>query len=139
MIISRPHIRYALIITSILLFTVPTRSELHHREILNAKEDHALLAETSTLRWTVMKIIRLYQKFISPQYGDVCAFHPSCSHFGFQAIQHQGLIQGGLMTADRLLRCNKHAYGKYSYDNKTGKLSDPITDHILWNAHHENH
>lgn len=56
-------------------------------------------------------LIRLYQKYISPLYGDVCRFQPSCSHYTFQAIEKYGFLKGSLMGAWRVLRCNPFCKG----------------------------
>jgi len=96
------------------------------------QEDLRLKQELSPLRWTLLILIRVYQKLISPYYGDVCNFIPSCSHFGFQAIQKYGIFQGILMTADRLQRCHLWAFGEYPVDEKNGKLIDPVENHCWW-------
>lgn len=62
----------------------------------------------------VIKLIRVYQKTISPDHGLIksnfpygyCRFNPTCSEYGAQAIQKHGLIKGGIMTCWRILRCN---------------------------------
>jgi putative membrane protein insertion efficiency factor len=51
-------------------------------------------------------LVRLYQKFISPLYGDVCRFEPSCSHYFIQAVQKYGAIRGSLKGLWRICRCN---------------------------------
>jgi len=64
-------------------------------------------------------LIRLYQKTISFDHGwfkDVfpigfCRFHPTCSQYGYEAIEKYGLIKGGLMTTWRILRCNPFSPG----------------------------
>jgi putative membrane protein insertion efficiency factor len=56
-------------------------------------------------------ILRAYRTFISPLYGDVCRYYPSCSHFGLQAIQQRGLVLGSLLTLRRLGRCHPWALG----------------------------
>lgn len=83
--------------------------------------------ETSELRIVPHAMIRLYQEFISSQHYNVCVFEPSCSHFGQETIRTFGLIRGGLLTADRLQRCNMFAsqYG-YGVDRKSGRLLDPV-------------
>lgn len=58
--------------------------------------------------------IRLYQKTLSPDHGPLsalhpygfCRFHPTCSQFGIDAIDHYGVMRGGAKTAWRVLRCN---------------------------------
>ena len=51
-------------------------------------------------------LIRLYQRHISANRPPSCRFHPSCSEYGAQAIEHFGLLRGGLRAAWRILRCN---------------------------------
>ncbi|MDD2889910.1 MAG: membrane protein insertion efficiency factor YidD [bacterium] len=78
-------------------------------------------------------LIRVYQVVISPRQGEVCNFTPSCSHYGYEAVEKKGIIEGILMTADRLERCNyfawqyKDKYYKTKFDTTRGnKLYDPV-------------
>lgn len=80
----------------------------------------------------ITKLIRIYQKVISPHQGDVCNFTPSCSNYAYEAIKRHGL-RGVLMTFDRLERCNYFAWhykGKYYKVKLTKervyKLHDPV-------------
>jgi putative membrane protein insertion efficiency factor len=59
----------------------------------------------------VVVVLRGYRTLISPLYGDVCRYYPSCSHFGLQAIQQRGLILGSVLTLRRLGRCHPWARG----------------------------
>ena len=52
-----------------------------------------------------------YRKYISPIYGDVCRYHPSCSSYGLQQLQQRGVALGLLLTAWRILRCNPFSRG----------------------------
>jgi putative membrane protein insertion efficiency factor len=57
-------------------------------------------------RLPVLFLIRLYQKIISPALpAGTCRFHPTCSHYSFQAIAKYGLIKGGALSVWRVLRC----------------------------------
>lgn len=52
-------------------------------------------------------IIRLYQRTISLALPpNTCRFYPSCSHYGYEAIEKYGIIKGGAMAAWRIMRCN---------------------------------
>ena len=55
--------------------------------------------------------LRGYRTLISPLYGDVCRYYPSCSLFGLQAIQQRGLVLGSVLTLRRLGRCHPWASG----------------------------
>jgi len=56
-------------------------------------------------------LIRGYRKLISPLYGDVCRYYPSCSAYGLGSVQQRGLVIGSLLTAWRILRCNPWSPG----------------------------
>ena len=60
----------------------------------------------------LLGLIRLYQltfsRLLPP---DTCRFYPSCSRYGFQAIQKHGAIRGSLLAAWRVLRCNPWSLG----------------------------
>jgi len=68
----------------------------------------------------VLRLIRLYQKTISPDHGwfsslyypaGYCKFQPSCSEYACQAIEKYGLIKGGIKSVWRVLRCNPLSKG----------------------------
>lgn len=56
-------------------------------------------------------ILKAYRALISPLYGDVCRYYPSCSHYTLQAIQQYGVIRGSWMGTRRIVRCHPWAEG----------------------------
>ena len=58
-----------------------------------------------------ISLILVWRKVVSPLYGDVCRFYPSCSAYGLGSIQQQGFVKGSVLTAWRILRCNPFAAG----------------------------
>lgn len=52
-----------------------------------------------------------YRRTISPLYGQVCRYYPSCSRYALEAFQRQGLVAGIALTVWRLLRCNPWTSG----------------------------
>ena len=56
-------------------------------------------------------ILRAYRATISPLYGDVCRYYPSCSRYTLKAIQLHGVVRGVWLGARRILRCNPWAAG----------------------------
>lgn len=52
-----------------------------------------------------------WRKFISPLYGDVCRYHPTCSAYGLGTIQQRGVVVGLILTGFRILRCNPWSDG----------------------------
>jgi len=56
------------------------------------------------------KVIKFYQKAISPFLMPACRFYPSCSEYSVQALEHYNIFKAvGLITL-RLLKC--HPYHK---------------------------
>ena len=60
-----------------------------------------------------------------------CQFYPSCSNYGAHAISEYGLIRGGVIASDRVIRCNPFAIYYHidtdrPFDELEGRLIDPI-------------
>jgi len=60
-----------------------------------------------------LTLIRFYQRDISPARPPACRFQPTCSHYGYEAIERHGVIKGSLLTLWRLVRCNPFHRGGY--------------------------
>ena len=58
------------------------------------------------MKFLVLKIIRVYQKYLSPLLGPSCRFQPTCSEYTFQAIETYGVFKGGFLAIKRVLKCN---------------------------------
>jgi uncharacterized protein len=56
-------------------------------------------------------LLRAYRAVISPLYGEVCRYYPSCSRYGLEAVQEHGVVVGGALTAARICRCHPWAAG----------------------------
>ena len=56
-------------------------------------------------------ILTVYRAVISPLYGDVCRYYPSCSHYALQAIQHHGVVKGVWFGSRRIARCHPWSEG----------------------------
>jgi uncharacterized protein len=65
------------------------------------------------MKHVALILIRFYQKFISPGLPSACRFYPSCSQYGYQAIDKYGLIKGGWMAVKRISRCHPFHPGGY--------------------------
>ncbi|WP_395658085.1 membrane protein insertion efficiency factor YidD [Nocardioides sp.] len=65
------------------------------------------------LRWLLIGFLRAYRLLISPLYGQVCRYHPTCSAYALQAVTERGSIIGSWLTVRRLLRCHPWAAGGY--------------------------
>jgi putative membrane protein insertion efficiency factor len=57
--------------------------------------------------------LRFYGRFISPNLGRRCKYHPTCSAYAEQAIRELGIVRGTIVAGWRLLRCNPFSHGGY--------------------------
>lgn len=59
----------------------------------------------------VVAVLRAYRFVISPFYGNVCRYYPSCSAYAVGAVQQHGVVVGGFLAARRVARCHPWAEG----------------------------
>ncbi len=60
-----------------------------------------------------IKLVRLYQKFVSPMFPPSCRFYPTCSEYAVQSFEKYGVIKGGAKAVWRILRCNPYNKGGF--------------------------
>jgi putative membrane protein insertion efficiency factor len=60
-------------------------------------------------------LLKTYRKVISPLYGQVCRFFPSCSAYALEAITVHGAVKGSWLAVRRLGRC--HPWNDGGVDN----------------------
>lgn len=59
-------------------------------------------------------MIKFYRKYLSGlKMTSTCAYIPTCSQYGMEAIEKYGALKGGLLTLWRILRCNPFSKGGY--------------------------
>lgn len=61
----------------------------------------------------IIRMIRGYQKYISPQLPPSCKYRPTCSEYAIEAVARHGPFKGSLMAVWRILRCNPFSKGGY--------------------------
>ena len=59
-----------------------------------------------TVRIVLKGVIRAYQLLLSPVLGNNCRFHPNCSTYAVEAINHHGAMGGAWLAAKRITRCH---------------------------------
>lgn len=65
------------------------------------------------MKRTLIFLIKLYRKYISPLKPACCRFYPTCSQYAIEAIEKYGALIGGFMAIKRILRCNPFNKGGY--------------------------
>jgi putative membrane protein insertion efficiency factor len=73
----------------------------------------------------LMRLIRFYQRFVSPLFPPVCRFQPTCSHYGMECLRLHGAAKGSYLTARRILRC--HPFNPGGYDPPPLPAGDPAS------------
>ena len=65
------------------------------------------------VRYLLIGFLRGYRLLISPLYGQVCRYHPSCSAYALDAVREHGSVRGSWLSVRRLGRCPPWAAGGY--------------------------
>lgn len=76
------------------------------------------------LRYPLIWFVKGWRRFVSPSYGDVCKFYPSCSEYGLVALETHGAIKGVALIVRRLLRCHPWSKGGFDYVPGTKAAAD---------------
>lgn len=71
------------------------------------------------MRYLLIGLLKTYRFAISPLYGQVCRYHPTCSAYALEAVTVHGSIKGSWLAVRRVGRCHPWAPGGY----------DPVPPH----------
>jgi putative membrane protein insertion efficiency factor len=61
----------------------------------------------------LIRIVKFYQKYISPSLGNNCKYLPTCSDYMIGCLEKYGVIRGLPRGIWRILRCNPFSKGGY--------------------------
>lgn len=75
------------------------------------------------MKKVLLLLIKFYQKAISPFTPPTCRFHPTCSHYGFEAIETHGAIKGSWLAVRRISKC--HPFHEGGFDPVPEKKPKP--------------
>jgi putative membrane protein insertion efficiency factor len=67
-------------------------------------------------------LLRAYRRVISPVYGDVCRYYPSCSAYALGSVERYGALRGSWLAVRRIARCHPWAAGG----------PDPVPERFGW-------
>jgi putative membrane protein insertion efficiency factor len=79
------------------------------------------------MKYLLIGFLKFYRRFVSPMYGQVCRFYPSCSAYALEAVQLHGAVRGSWLAARRLARC--HPWNPGGFDPVPPKdVVGPVSD-----------
>ena len=61
----------------------------------------------------LIRLVRFYQKGISPLKPPCCKYIPTCSQYAVEALERFGALKGTALAVWRILRCNPFSQGGY--------------------------
>lgn len=67
------------------------------------------------LKYPLIWFVKGWRAIVSPSYGDVCKYYPSCSAYGLEALETHGAFKGSWLTIRRIVRCNPWSKGGFDY------------------------
>ena len=69
------------------------------------------------MKGLLLRLIRFYQRQISPARPPCCRFLPTCSQYALEAVELHGVCRGGWLALKRLLKCQPlHRQKSIEYD-----------------------
>ena len=63
------------------------------------------------MKYVLIWLLKGYRFAISPLYGQVCRYHPTCSAYALEAVQTHGALRGTWLSMRRVARCHPWAAG----------------------------
>ena len=63
----------------------------------------------------LIKLVRLYQKYISPLRPACCRYIPTCSQYAVEALEKYGALKGSWLALKRFSRCHPVHLGEHDF------------------------
>lgn len=87
------------------------------------------------MRYVLIGLLKAYRFAISPLYGQVCRYYPSCSAYALEAVTEHGSLRGSWLAARRLVRCHPWAAGGYDPVPRSDPTGHPRESHRETHTH----
>jgi putative membrane protein insertion efficiency factor len=65
------------------------------------------------MKHVLIALLKVYRLVVSPLYGNVCRYYPSCSAYALRAVEVHGAVRGTWLAGRRLLRCHPWTPGGF--------------------------
>lgn len=65
------------------------------------------------MKHVLIGLLKVYRLVVSPLYGNVCRYYPSCSAYALRSVEVHGAVKGTWLAGRRLLRCHPWTPGGY--------------------------
>ena len=59
-----------------------------------------------SIKYILIKIIKLYKLYISPYLGNNCRYLPTCSEYFIDSLEEEGVFRGIIKGTKRILSCH---------------------------------
>ena len=59
-----------------------------------------------SIKYILIKIIKLYKLYISPYLGNNCRYLPTCSEYFIDSLEEEGVFRGTIKGTKRILSCH---------------------------------
>lgn len=63
------------------------------------------------MKYPLIWLLKAYRLLISPLYGEVCRYYPSCSAYALEAVTVHGAVHGSWLAVRRVASCHPWAAG----------------------------
>ena len=83
------------------------------------------------MKYLLIGLLKAYRLVISPLYGNVCRYYPSCSAYALRAVTVHGVVKGSWLAIRRLLRCHPWAAGGYDPVPGTPEFDEEMREQAL--------
>ncbi|GAA1932932.1 membrane protein insertion efficiency factor YidD [Nocardioides marmoribigeumensis] len=78
------------------------------------------------MKYVLIWLLKGYRFAISPLYGQVCRFYPTCSAYALEAVTEHGALRGSWLAVRRVGRC--HPWNPGGYDPVPRRGASAVLD-----------
>ncbi len=80
------------------------------------------------MRTVLIGLLKAYRAVISPLYGSVCKYYPTCSAYALEAVSVHGAWRGTGLAMRRIAHCHPWSLGGYDPVPGTQAAADWATE-----------